>query len=185
MSWWDDWFRRRRRRSPFFEDIDKMIEDMFKDIFEDMPKELYKEEQLPDGSTVRKFGPFVYGYSMTLDPDGKPVIREFGNLKPSRLGAPKPGKHREPLVDVISGDKVIQVLAELPGVERSDINLDVSEESLSISVDTEIRRYHKEVNLPEKVDPDTAKAGYKNGVLEVTLNKLEEKRPPGKRITID
>ncbi|MFQ5710713.1 MAG: archaeal heat shock protein Hsp20 [Candidatus Geothermarchaeales archaeon] len=185
MTWWEDWFRRRRRRFPFFEDIDKMIEDMFKDFFEDLPKELFREEKLPDGSTVRKYGPFVYGYSMTMGPDGKPVIREFGNMRPSRMGVPKPAERREPLVDVITGDKVIQVLAELPGVEKSDINLNVSEDSLTISVDTETRKYHKEVGLPEKVDPDSAKANYKNGVLEVTLNKREERKPPGKRITIE
>jgi len=28
-------------------------------------------------------GPFVYGYSFSMGPDGKPVIREFGNVKPS------------------------------------------------------------------------------------------------------
>jgi HSP20 family protein len=61
---------------------------------ENMPKELYREEKLPDGSIVRRMGPFVYGYSMTVGSDGKPVIREFGNVKPARkstpLGVPRP-----------------------------------------------------------------------------------------------
>jgi len=70
----------------FFEDLDKMFEDILKEAFEDLPEELYKERKLPDGSTVRSFGPFVYGYSMTMGPDGKPVIREFGNFKPSMKG---------------------------------------------------------------------------------------------------
>ncbi|NIN52114.1 MAG: Hsp20 family protein [Nitrososphaeria archaeon] len=185
MSFWDDWFRRRRRHFPFFEEMDKIIEDMFHDFFEDMPKDFLKQRKLSDGSTVRGFGPFVYGYSVTMGPDGKPVIREFGNMKPSRRGRSRAEERREPLVEVISGDKVIQVLAELPGVEKSDINLDVGKDSLRISVNTEMRKYHKQVYLPEKVDPDSVKFSYKNGVLDVTINKLVERKPPGKRITID
>jgi HSP20 family protein len=185
MSFWDEWFRKRKRRfiSPF-DEIDEMIEDFFKDVFESLPQDLFKEQRLPDGSTIRTLGPFVYGYSMTIGPDGKPVIREFGNTKPTRLGIPKPGESREPLVDVIEGEKVIQVVAELPGVDKSDIKLDASDRTLKISVDAEKRKYRKEIDLPARVDPDSAKATYKNGILEVILDKVE-KRPPGKTIRID
>ncbi len=185
MSFWEDWFKRwRMRRSPFFEEMDRMLEDMFKEAFGSMPKELFKERRLPDGSIVRHFGPVVYGYSMTVGPDGKPLIREFGNIKPTRIGVPEPAELREPLVEVIPGEKVIQVIAEVPGVEKKDINLNISKDSLAISVDTETRKYRKEVDLPERVVIDTVKANYKNGVLEVTLEKAE-KKPRGKRITIE
>ena len=127
----------------------------------------------------------VYGYSITIDPNGKPVIREFGNLKPSKLGPLKPEVQREPLVEVVSGDKVIQVIAELPGVDKSDIILKATEDTLAISVDSEGRKYHKEVDLPSKVDPNSAKANYKNGVLEVTLDKLGGKNTSDKQIHID
>ena len=63
------------------------------------------------------------------------------------------------------------VYAELPGVDKKDIQLSVTDESLTISVDRENRRYYKEVSLPTKVKPETAKAKYKNGVLEVTFEK--------------
>jgi HSP20 family protein len=185
MSFWEDWFKRWRMRRPtFFKEMDRILEDMFEEAFESMPKDLYKERKLPDGSVVKQFGPVVYGYSMTVGPDGKPSIREFGNIKPTRVGVPRPAGLREPLVEVRPGDKVIQVIAEVPGVEKRDIKLNVGEDSLTISVDTETRKYSKEVDLPEKVAPDTAKANYKNGVLEVTLEKAE-KKPPGKRITIE
>ena len=185
MSFWGDWFRKRRKRffSPF-DEIDEMIEDIFKDTLEALPKDLFKEKKLPDGSTIRTLGPVVYGYSMTIGPDGKPVIREFGNIKPFRLGAPKPEEAREPLVDVIEGEKVVQVVAELPGVEKLDIKLNVSERTLKITVDTEKRKYHKEIDLPSRVKPDSARATYKNGVLEVIIDKVERKTP-GKSITID
>ncbi len=192
MSWWEDWFRPWRRGFPFggflsdniFTEMDKMMENMFKEVMENVPKQLIREQKLPDGSTTRQMGPFVYGYSMTVGPDGKPVIREFGNVKPSMrpsaFGPPKPGlkvvEEREPLVDTIVEPDAIRVVAELPGVEKADIELNGAERSLTISVDTEKRKYYKEVDLPEDVDPDSAKASYNNGVLEVRLAKLKKSR---------
>jgi HSP20 family protein len=169
-----------------------MMEEMFKEIQESIPKELIREERLPDGSTVRRVGPIVYGYSMTMGPDGKPIIREFGNVKPSArpsvFGAPRPGLEvkveREPLVDTIEEDSTIKVVAEVPGVERDDINLECAENTLIISVDTPARKYYKEVELPSQVDPESAKASYRNGVLEVTLTKRRA-RPKGQRIKIE
>ena len=197
---WDDfpsWFRRRWKMFPFFtggffEDIDRMMEEMFKEIQESIPKELVREERLPDGSTVRRVGPIVYGYSMTMGPDGKPIIREFGNVKPSTrpsaFGPPRPGLEvkveREPLVDTIEEDSTIKVVAEVPGVEKDDINLECAENTLIISVDTPSRKYYKEVELPSQVDPESAKASYRNGVLEVTLTK-QRARPKGQRIKIE
>ncbi|MBO3804260.1 MAG: Hsp20/alpha crystallin family protein [Candidatus Brockarchaeota archaeon] len=204
MAWDDEFwdiepFRRWRRRSPFFrgsifEEMDRIMEEAFRefgDLANEIPKELIREKKLPDGSTVREMGPFVYGYSVTVGPDGKPVVREFGNLKPgkpSAFGPPRPmmevkGK-REPLTDVVEEEEVIRVIAEVPGVEKSDIKLSCSEDLLTISVDTEKRKYYKEVKLPSPVDPKSAKASHKNGILEVVLNKTK-KKPEGHRISIE
>lgn len=185
LSIWNDWSRRRRRWSVF-DDIDKMFEEMFRESLDAIPKEMYKERTLPDGSKVKTFGPVVYGYSMTMGPDGKPVIREFGNIKPSRFkGLPATGEQREPLVDVVTGDEMVQVIAEVPGVEKEEINLSATQNNLTISVNTELRKYYKEVPLPTEVDPDSAKAKYKNGVLEVSLKKKEKRKPEGKKIGIE
>ncbi len=54
---------------------------MFNDISTNAPKDLIKEYETEEGSKVRKVGPIVYGYSMTIGPDGKPHVREFGNVK--------------------------------------------------------------------------------------------------------
>lgn len=190
-----NWFR--KRRSPFFknwdfEDIDKMfhemekmMEDEFKSFTSRIPKDYVRERKLPDGSTAREFGPFVYGYSVKIGPDGKPAINQFGNLKQSRLG-PEVKEEREPLVDIVETDDEIHVVAELPGVEKEDINLHGTEESLTISVDTPKSKYYKEITLPKKVIVTQARTGYKNGVLEVTLPKAtEEKKPKDESIKID
>lgn len=203
---WPEWLRRRSRRLPprdwMFGDVDEFMREMeelmqkeFKEFTTRLPKDLIRERKLPDGSTVKEWGPFVYGYSMTIGPDGKPQIREFGNVKPSLkpsapFGPRKPSldvkEEREPLVDVISTNNEIKVVAELPGVEKSDIKLFGTEKTLSISVDTAQRKYFKEVDLPTDVNPKTAKSIYKNGVLEVTMTKTkEEKKPKGEPIKID
>ncbi|HEX68787.1 MAG TPA: Hsp20/alpha crystallin family protein [Candidatus Bathyarchaeota archaeon] len=198
MSWNEDypeWFRKRRRfpffRSWFFEDIDemfrefeRMIEEEMKELTSRIPREYIREKKLPDGTTVREWGPFVYGYSITIGPDGKPQIREFGNVKPTRFG-PRIKEEREPLVDIYMTNGEVKVIAELPGVNKEDIQLHGTEDTLTISVDTPERKYYKEVKLPAKVDPKGAKTSYKNGVLEVTLPKKEERKPKGEPIKIE
>ncbi len=166
-----------------------MMEDAFKDLDTRVPENLVREKKLPDGSVVREMGPFVYGYSVSVGPDGKPKIREFGNLRPTReLGQTKPAfdiqGEREPLIDVIPSDEEVRIVAELPGVEKSDINLNVFEDTMSISVDTPSRKFRKELDLPQTVDPDSTKASYKNGVLEVIIG-VQKKKQKGKSISVD
>jgi HSP20 family protein len=150
-----------------------MMEEMFKELPESIPKELVREEKLPDGRIIRRTGPFVYGFSMSMGPDGKPLIREFGNVKaskPTAFGVPRPGLEvkgeREPLVDTLEENNTIKVVAELPGIEKEDINLKATENSVIISVDTETKKYYKEVELSSQVDSENIKASYRNGVLE-------------------
>jgi len=208
MAWeyFPEWFRRRMRRSPYFrnwlfgdiedifKDVEEMMEKEFKEFSTRVPKDLVREHKLPDGSTTREWGPFVYGYSMTIGPDGKPKIREFGNVKPSlkpeAFGLTRPSldikEEREPLIDIVDANGEIKVIAELPGVEKEDIKLHGTEDTLTISVDTPKRKYLKEIPLPTKINPKEAKTKYKNGVLEVTIPKIKErKKPSGEAIKIE
>lgn len=195
--YWDEYSRwlRKWSRFPFFSgwyfrdvhqmmrDMEKIMEEMFKEFGERVPQSLIRERKLPDGSVVREMGPFIYGYSLAIGPDKKPIIREFGNLKPSlRIRPWEPPfdlkEEREPLVDVIEGNAEIKVIAELPGVEKSDIKLLATENTLTISVDTAKRKYQKELKLPAEIDPEKTKSTYKNGVLEVRLARIVKKRKP-------
>ena len=118
-------------------------------------------------------GPYVYGFSMRVGPDGRPHVEEFGNVS-SREGE-ETTMDREPLTDIIEGENEISIIAELPGIEKKNIDLSATEDSLQIRVDTPERKYHKELRLPARVKPDTTKASYKNGVLEVKLKRVKEK----------
>jgi HSP20 family protein len=201
-----EWFRKRRRRTPFFgnwffSDIEEMMKEMeemmereFSQFKTRIPEDLKREHKLPDGSTTAEWGPFVYGYSMTIGPNGKPKIREFGNVKPSSdlgsYGLSHPHldvkQEREPLVDLLDTNGEIKVIVELPGVEKEDIKLSATECKLTISVEAPERRYFKELEMPAKIDPKKAKTSYKNGVLEVTIPKIREKKEPsGEQIKIE
>jgi HSP20 family protein len=180
-DWFDEWERPFRRFSRIFREMDKMFEEAFREMRESIPKELFKEKKLPDGSVVRSFGPVIYGYSMTIGPDGIPRIRTFGNLKPTPI--PQPTETREPVVEVIPSPNIIRVVAEIPGVNKEDIDLRVTEDKLIISAQHEDRKYYKEIELPDKVDTKNVDATYTNGVLDVILRRRKEEKV-GEKVNI-
>ena len=90
-----DWSRRFFGRRGFFDDMFRGFDEMrreiergFEGIEKRIPKDLVREYTTLklEGGKVREVGPMVYGYSMTVGPDGKPRITEFGNVKPSGFG---------------------------------------------------------------------------------------------------
>ena len=190
----DEWFGKKRRSEAWFPDIDDMMKEMekmmqqaFRNVEQQVPKNLIKERKLDDGSVVREMGPIVYGYSVKIGPDGKPEVRKFGNINsfPNVLGGGLAVKEeREPLVDVIKGKDELRVVAEVPGANKEDLRVTADESSLTIESLTGQTRYQKRVELPEIVDPKTAKSTYKNGILEITF-KLKSKSGSGVNINIE
>ena len=75
-------------------------------------------------------------------------------------------------------------MAEVPGVSKEDLRVTADESSVTIESVTGEPHYHKKVDLPEMVDPKTAKSTYKNGILEVTF-RLKSKGAGGVSIQID
>lgn len=154
-----------RRMSRQFMDID--------DIFED----------LKDTKNLQTFGPYYYGYTMTVGPDGKPVVKEFGNVKPQMLPT---SEVREPFVDVLVDDKerVLKIVAEMPGVEKKDIKILVEGRVVNLDAEHDQKKYHAKVPIRHKVDEDSVKATYANGILEVSFKLKEEDKPKGKTVEV-
>jgi HSP20 family protein len=194
MSFWDEWFKRFGKRSSFFGEFDRMMREMEREMVKmiremenNMPDNMTREIRSSDGSTRREYGPFVYGYSVRIGPDGKPIIREFGNMKPgleSNVSSPlNVQDRREPLVDVIEDNNRLKVVAELPGVEKKDIKLYATSRGLKIAVDNVNRRYFKELEIKDEIEKSSAKSSYKNGVLEISFEKKREDK--GTEINIE
>ncbi len=175
----DEW------RDPFFYDWDDFfdIEKEFRRMEEWMNRIM---SEFGKGGEIR--GPYVYGFSMRVGPDGKPHIEEFGNVPRKFPGSSENmAEYREPLVDVMEGEETISVTAELPGVTKNDIDLSLDEDNqvLTIKVDTPERKYYKEVVLPAKVKSGKVKATYKNGILDVVFEREKPKEKKGKKISIE
>jgi len=104
------------------------------------------------------------------------------------LAAPFEGKM--PRVDIVDRDNELVVKAELPGVDKKDLDISMTENTVTIKGSTsheekeekgdyyrsEMSRgsYSRTLALPSDVEADKAKAKFKDGVLELTLPKLKK-----------
>ncbi|OVE83339.1 Hsp20/alpha crystallin family protein [Natronolimnobius baerhuensis] len=77
-------------------------------------------------------------------------------------------------VDIHETDEELRVVADLPGVEKDNIELECDGTTLTISAGSEHRQYDERVSLPTRVNEHTASATYNNGVLEVVFDSAEE-----------
>ena len=111
----------------------------------------------------------VYGFSIRTMA-GKPVIESFGNIRETAKG-PVVEEVREPIVDVFDEEDHILVIAELPGVSEDKIEIEVTGDILNLTASDTDKKYAKEILLPGKVKPPSLKTSYKNGILEIKLDK--------------
>ena len=94
-----------------------------------------------------------------------------------------------PRVDVIDEETEVRVKAEVPGMSKDNLEVTLADEYITIKGETreekkeegefyrsEIRResFARTVHLPAKVDGEQAKASFKDGILEVTMPKVEQ-----------
>ena len=166
----------RRTDKGIFEEFEKQIEEM-NDLMEKMMRETGKE-------------PLVYGFSMHIGPDGIPHVEQFGNVRQGgmeQIGLPKGQDVREPFASSIIDEKnkELCITAEMPGIRKEDIELNAAENRLVIKADSNGRKYFKTIAVPAPIDPDSARAKYNNGVLEVTLKLKGSVKPEGKTIKIE
>jgi len=150
--------------SNLFKGIADFIETAAK--LSDESEEIKKEGKIKLGKDIRG----VYGINIRTMTGGKPHFETFGNIKQTDKG-PVVEEEREPVVDVFDEADYIQIIAELPGVFKKDIHLEIKGDILEISAKSEKRRYSKEVLLPHKVKKEGMISSYKNGILEVKFQK--------------
>jgi len=88
----------------------------------------------------------------------------------------------EPNVKVSTEAGNAKVTVELASAKKEDLKLNCTEDSLTLSVRTPEGSWVKEVRLPFRVDPDTAKAIFRDGKLELVVRRHGKFNPPRPRI---
>jgi HSP20 family protein len=159
----EPWWNRRDFRK-LFDDLDKEPED----IFEMFEKTLKSFEKFPADSEFE--GSFFYGFSITQGPEGKPVIREFGNVKPSGHSISR-SDVREPLVDTVYDRKhnEVRVVVDMPGVDPEEVSVTVHQRSVRVRASDGDRRYQTSVPLDVPVEAKLLRKTFNNGILELAL----------------
>jgi HSP20 family protein len=159
-----------------------------------MAKEEKKQskQELQKAEPKRALSPFEEMDRLFEDYFSRGWMRPFRWEWPSLGEMAKPFEGKMPKVDVIERDDEVVVKAELPGIDKKDLDVSVTENSVTIKGSTsheekeekgdyyrcEISRgaYARTVALPSYVDADKAKASFKDGVLELKLPKVEKSK---------
>lgn len=101
-------------------------------------------------------------------------------------------KYRKPFIDLVETDKEVIATVEMPGLDKGDIKINLTEDKLEISAETKHEEdkkekgyiykerrtgsYFRKVSLPSSIDSDNSKASYNNGILQITMPKSEIKK---------
>ena len=119
-----------------------------------------------------------------------PCRQQWPNWRDRDIESPIKG--RIPKVDVIDRDKEIVIHAELPGVNKDDLDVSLTENAVNIRASTKheekeekgeyFRRemsrgeFQRTIPLPVNVDSENAKASFKDGIMELTLPKVKNSK---------
>ena len=98
-----------------------------------------------------------------------------------------------PNIDISETDKAIEVSAEMPGLERKDVEISIEDDTLTIRGEKKIEEDQKDKNvqhsercygvfmrvlqLPSGVNPSSVEATMSNGVLKITIPKPAKPEP--------
>lgn len=175
---------RRRRR-----DWDKLFDEFFGkefEYFDEIAEKIFKdlEELFRGAGRLSKGKSFVKGFTIRMGPEG-PEINEFGSKPRSVTKGSEESEERKPLIDVMKGDEEVTVIAEMPGVNKEDIDINADENSVDIKAEGSTMRYSESVDLKCEVIPDSAKARYNNGVLEIVFKRKEPQKEKKKKVDIE
>jgi len=163
-----------------FDDVDKLYQRLAKKMFRDMEN---IEEAIRSGKLEGEWD---------IKPIEEPVVKGYiargrfqfgGKQAPKILTLPKQVREevREPLTDVFQDNDNVKLYVELPGVEKTDIQLNVTANRAEIKA----KYFYKSIELPtQDIEVDKATANYKNGVLEVTIPKTKKAAAEERKTTI-
>ncbi len=159
-----------------FRDIDSFYKHLMKRMFKEMDD---FEKAVRSGSLKG---------SWNIKPINKPGVRGYVARGQFQLGSeprhvPRVAlkEKREPLTDVFEEAENVKIYIELPGVDKNDIQLDVTDGF----VEAKAKNFAKTVEIPTgNIDFTKATANYKNGVLQVSIPKINNTIKDAKKRSI-
>ena len=83
-------------------------------------------------------------------------------------------KEPKPLIDVFQEKNWITIVAEIAGFNKETLKINVKDQKITLSAKAKNRRYYKSLNLPKVVVPNAVHTTFKNGVLEIKLQKRKQ-----------
>ena len=175
--WSDPW----KFSRGILEDIDKEFAEA-----ENMLNRMFRTVREMEPSAIANF-PYYYGYQVTVGPDGKPKVREFGNVRPAARGLVEQSGIREPMVDTAINEKEnsLIITAEMPGVTKQDIKVNVADGFVSIHSEQGEKKYHTDIPIKVQLDDASAKATYSNGILELKIKLKQAPKLKGKEVKVE
>lgn len=116
------------------------------------------------------------------------------------LRAPEAGATWAPSVDVYETEDSLVIDAEVPGIDPKDIEVLLEDGVLTLKGERKLEKevqeenyqrieraygaFQRSIRLPSEVDEDSVSAGYDNGVLKITVPKVEPKKPKSVKIDV-
>jgi HSP20 family protein len=136
----------------------------------------------------------------SLQRDVNRMFEDFWKRFDQPFGAIGRGDSSGPQTDVAETDSALEVSIELPGLDRNEVDVSLTDSALTIKGEKEREReeskkgyhlsersygsFYRSIPLPSGVDTDKASAEFKNGVLTVTLPKTQEALSNVKKIEV-
>jgi HSP20 family protein len=128
----------------------------------------------------------------------EPFSRDIDRVFDAFFGQTDQARRWVPPVDLVEAEDHFVLKADLPGLTEGDVNIEVQDNTLTISgerkaeheqrekgwyrIERSFGRFSRSLTLPEGIDADRIAASFDHGVLEVRIPKPEERKP--RRITI-
>lgn len=173
MSTFDD---DKKKKNPFDDNMDDFFKKMFDNILNDDRFQDEISRMMDEVSKMYGEGnpkkPFFKGFKVEMNPDGSPHIEEFSppkkKAKPANFAV-----ERKPCTDVLESDHDIAVTLEIPDVSRDQIDVRVTEKRMVVEVNDHKKPYRKVVEFSSSVEPEKTTATYKNGILDVVIQKKD------------
>ncbi|MBS7252025.1 MAG: Hsp20/alpha crystallin family protein [Candidatus Freyarchaeota archaeon] len=187
--------KRRRRIWDLFgfdelPEFDEMFQRMLENLREAVESGEFGEKSfiMPfEGPNYKGFIKYEYSHRPLNEQEGESEVPLFfDELPPEPFGASEPNSRRarsekplvvtfpetgkDTLVDIIDNPQELLVVMEVPASSKDDIKLNLTERKLEVRTDSPVM-FYKVIQLPCEVDCDSAKANFRNRILEIRLRK--------------